>query len=49
MKKTKKFQFTLDNQLYEWIRSQAFKYNKTMGEFVRTVLLVEKQIEDNNE
>jgi len=46
MKKDKKFQFALDNQLYEWIRSQAFKYKKTMGEFIRNVLLVEKQKDD---
>jgi len=46
MKKTKKFQFTLDDHLYEWIRSQAFKYKKTMGEFIRTALLVEKQKDD---
>lgn len=40
--KEHQFNLKLEKELYEWLRNESFKYNKSMAEMVRSILWVEK-------
>lgn len=43
--KYRQFNFRVDEELYEWIRTKAFKHRRKMSDMVRTILQVEMQID----
>ena len=41
----KQFNFRVNEELYEWIRTKAFKHRRKMSDMVRTILQTEMQID----